>query len=96
MRQFAAMLDSRDAGPLPDWPEHLAASRLSTLASRARAIREDQHAVVEGVTTPFNSGVNEIRITDLKRQKGIMAWRAGVLLLHDRVIRVAGLRRRYP
>jgi Transposase and inactivated derivatives len=82
VRQFDAMLDARDAAPLPDWLEQLTASRLPPLASLAKAIREDQSAVVQGITTPFNSGVNEGRITDLKLQKRIMAGRAGPLLRH--------------
>ncbi|OIJ87360.1 transposase [Streptomyces colonosanans] len=96
VRQFAAMLDARDATPLPDWLDQLTASRLPAMASLAKAIREDQHAVVQGITTAFNSGVNEGRITDLKLQKRITAGRAGVPLLRQRVILMAHLRRRYP
>ncbi|WP_307717974.1 ISL3 family transposase [Streptomyces sp. V4I23] len=96
VRQFAAMLDARDAASLPDWLDHLASSGFPALAGLAKAIREDQPAVVQGITTPFNSGVNEGRITDLKLQKRIMAGRAGVPLLRHRVILMAGLRRRYP
>ncbi|GAA3595757.1 hypothetical protein GCM10022295_91110 [Streptomyces osmaniensis] len=81
---------------LTHWLEQLAASRLPALASPANAIREDQPAVVQGITTPFNSGVNEGRITDLKLQKRITAGRAGVPLLRHRVILMALLRRRYP
>ncbi|MDQ0605089.1 transposase [Streptomyces canus] len=33
---------------------------------------------MQGITTRFNSGVNEGRICDLKLQKRIMAGRAGV------------------
>ncbi|WP_234334679.1 ISL3 family transposase [Streptomyces sp. NRRL B-1347] len=95
-RQFAAMLDARDAALLPDWLEQLEASRLPALAGLAKALREDHAAVVQGITTPFNSGVNEGRITDLKLQKRIMAGRAGVPLLRQRVILMAHLRRRYP
>ncbi|MFE5258703.1 hypothetical protein [Streptomyces coelicoflavus] len=50
---------------------------------------------MQGITTPFNSGVNEGRITDLKLQKRIMAGRAGVPLLRHRVILMALLRRHY-
>ncbi|MFF4020688.1 ISL3 family transposase [Streptomyces sp. NPDC001843] len=96
VRQFAAMLDARDAAPLPAWLQQLTITRLPALASLANAIREDQPAVVQGITTPFNSGVNEGRITDLKLQKRIMAGRAGVPLLRQRVILMALLRRRYP
>ncbi|MFI6567264.1 hypothetical protein [Streptomyces sp. NPDC050534] len=95
MRQFAAMLDTRNAAPLPAWLEQVTTARLPALASLANAIREDQAAVVEGITTPFNSGVNEGRITDLKLQKRIMAGRAGVPLLRHRVVLIAWLRRRY-
>ncbi|ORT58674.1 transposase [Streptomyces sp. CB03238] len=95
VRQFAAMLDARNAAPLPDWLDQLADSGLPALASLANAIREDQPAVVQGITTPFNSGVNEGRITDLKLQKRIMAGRAGVPLLRHRVVLMAHLRRSY-
>ncbi len=95
VRQFAAMLDARDAAPLPDWLDQLEASRLPAMAGLARALREDQRAVEQGITTVFNSGVNEGRITDLKLQKRIMAGRAGVPLLRQRVILMAHLRRRY-
>ncbi|GHE46673.1 MULTISPECIES: hypothetical protein [Streptomyces] len=50
---------------------------------------------MQGITTRFNSGVDEGRITDLKLQKRIMAGRAGVPLLRHRVILMALLRRRY-
>nr|WP_214662276.1 transposase [Streptomyces polyasparticus] len=72
VQDFAAILETQDAAPLPDWLERLATSRLAPLTSLAKAIREDQPAVDQGITTPFNSGVNEGRITD----------RAGVPLLH--------------
>lgn len=61
----------------------------------ATALREDQQAVTQGITTPYNSGVNEGRITDVKLQKRIMAGRAGVPLLRHRVVLIAHLRRRY-
>ncbi|MFG2517580.1 hypothetical protein [Streptomyces sp. NPDC048527] len=65
------------------------------MAGLAKAIHEDQPAVVQGITTPFNSGVNEGRITDLKLEKRITAGLAGVPLLRHRVILMAPLRRRY-
>ncbi|MFJ2774370.1 ISL3 family transposase [Streptomyces sp. NPDC087300] len=96
VRQFAAMLDTRDATALSDWIEQLATSRLPALAGLVKALREDQPAIVQGITTTFNSGVNEGRICDLKLQKRIMAGRAGVPLLRHRVILMAVLRRRHP
>ncbi|MET8631158.1 ISL3 family transposase, partial [Kitasatospora sp. NPDC004669] len=51
VREFAAMLDTRDATPLPDWLEQLANSGLAPLAGIATALLEDQHAVTQGITT---------------------------------------------
>ncbi|MEU0690565.1 hypothetical protein [Streptomyces uncialis] len=95
VRRFAAMLDNRDATPLPGWLDDLATSGLAPLAGLAGALHEDHHAVAQGITTPYNSGVNEGRITDVKLQKRIMAGRAGVPLLRHRVVLIAHLRRRY-
>ncbi|WP_435886763.1 ISL3 family transposase [Streptomyces microflavus] len=95
VRRFAAMLDNRDATPLTTWLNDLAHSGLAPLAGLAGAFREDQHAVAQGITTPYNSGVNEGRITDVKLQKRLMAGRAGVPLLRHRVVLIAHLRRRY-
>ncbi|MGE7439579.1 hypothetical protein [Kitasatospora sp. NPDC001175] len=43
VREFAAMLDTRDPTPLPDWLGQLANSGLAPLAGIATALREDQH-----------------------------------------------------
>jgi hypothetical protein len=59
VRQFAAMLDTRDTSALPNWLEQLATSRLPAMVSLVKALREDQHAVVQGIATRYNSGVNE-------------------------------------
>ncbi|MFG2825400.1 transposase [Kitasatospora sp. NPDC048365] len=95
VRDFAAMLDTRDSTSLPDWLGRLASSGLMPLAGVAAALREDRHAVAQGITTHHNSGVNEGRITDVKLQKRIMGGRAGVPLLRHRVVLIARLRRRY-
>ncbi|MFF3242209.1 ISL3 family transposase [Streptomyces sp. NPDC002870] len=94
VRQFAAMLDTRDAAPLPQWLDQLTTSELPPLVGMAKALREDQHAVELGITTHYNSGVNEGRITDVKLQKRLMAGRAGIPLLRHRVVLIAHLRRR--
>ncbi|MEU9117826.1 transposase [Streptomyces sp. NPDC048483] len=75
VRQFATMLDARDAAPLSDWLDGLVASGLPPLAGIAKGLREDRHAVIQGIVTPYNSGVNEGRITDVKLQK--RSWLAG-------------------
>ncbi|UQA97641.1 ISL3 family transposase [Streptomyces halobius] len=95
VRRFAAMLDNRDATPLPGWLDELSRSGLAPLAGIAGALREDQRAVARGIATIHNSGVNEGRITDVKLQKRLMAGRASVPLLRHRVVLIAHLRRRY-
>jgi transposase len=94
VRRFAAMLDNRDATSLPEWLDDLANTGLAPLTGLARSLSEDRAAVTQGITTPYNSGVNEGRITDVKLQKRIMAGRAGVRLLRHRVVLIAN-RRRY-
>ncbi|WP_207229938.1 transposase [Krasilnikovia cinnamomea] len=93
VRAFAAMFDTNDPGPLPDWLNELEESRLPGLPSLAKVIREDLPAVVQAVTSPYSSGVNEGRITDVKLQKRLMAGRAKVPLLRQRVVLIAHLRR---
>ncbi|MFE2973138.1 ISL3 family transposase [Streptomyces sp. NPDC059340] len=95
VRRFAAMLDNHDAAPLPSWLDELAHSGLPPLSGIAGALREDQHAVAQGISTTYSSGVNEGRITDVKLQKRLMAGRADVPLLRHRVVLIAHLRRRY-
>ncbi|WP_436843764.1 ISL3 family transposase [Streptomyces hundungensis] len=95
VRRFATMLDNQDAAPLPGWLDDLTNSGLAPLAGLAGALHEDRHAVAQGITTPYNSGVNEGRFTDVKLQKRIMAGRAGVPLLRHRVVLMAHLRRRF-
>ncbi|MFD8417595.1 hypothetical protein ACFV2Q_38700 [Streptomyces sp. NPDC059650] len=89
------MLDNHDATPLPGWLNDLTNSGLAPLVGLAGALHEDRHAVAQGITTPYNSGVNEGRITDVKLQKRLMAGRADVPLLRHRVVLIAHLRRRY-
>ncbi|MGA5135521.1 transposase [Streptomyces olivoreticuli] len=96
VREFAHMLDVQDAALLPGWLDRLTTAGLPPLASMAKAVREDEAAVVQGITTPFSSGVNEGRITDVKLQKRITGGQAGVPLLRQRVVQIAHLRRRYP
>ncbi|MEU5547916.1 hypothetical protein AB0G85_37360 [Streptomyces sioyaensis] len=95
VRRFATMLDNHDATALPGWLNDLTVSGLTPLAGLAKALRDDRHAVAQGIATLYNSGVNEGRITDVKLQKRLMAGRAGVPLLRHRVILVAHLRRRH-
>ncbi|MFE6834804.1 transposase [Streptomyces sp. NPDC057705] len=95
VRRFATMLDNREPTSLPEWLNDLANSGLTPVTGLAGALREDQHAVAQGIATPYDSGVNEGCITDVKLQKRLMAGRAGVPLLRHRVVLIAHLRRRY-
>ncbi|MBG0569359.1 ISL3 family transposase [Actinoplanes sp. NEAU-A11] len=94
VRAFAAMFDTGDPGALPDWLNQLETSRLPGLPSLAKVIRDDLPAVVQAITSPYSSGVNEGRITDVKLQKRLMAGRAKIPLLRQRVVLIAHLRRR--
>lgn len=87
------MFGAADPGVLPDWLNQLETSRLPGLPSFAKVIREDLPAVVQAVTSPYSSGVNEGCITDVKLQKRLMAGRAKVPLLRQRVVLIAHLRR---
>lgn len=94
VREFAHMLEARDAALLPGWLDRLTTAGLPVLASMAKNIREDEPAVRQGITSPFSFGMNEGRITDVKLQKRIMGGHAGIPLLRQRVVLIAHLRRR--
>jgi transposase len=93
VRAFAAMFATGNPGLLPDWLDQLEASRLPGLPSLAKVIREDLPAVTQAITSPYSSGVNEGRITDVKLQKRIMGGQAEIPLLRQRVVLIARLRR---
>jgi transposase len=86
------MFATGDPGALPDWLSQLETSRLPGLPSLAKVIHEDLPAVVQAITSPYSSGVNEGRITDVKLQKRLMAGQAKVPLLRQRVVLIAHLR----
>ncbi|WP_433544527.1 transposase (plasmid) [Streptomyces sp. CA-294286] len=56
VRQFAAMLASRDAAPQTQWLDRLTTSGLSPLGGMAEALRVGQHAVIQGITHPLQLG----------------------------------------
>ncbi|WP_242438269.1 hypothetical protein [Streptomyces hygroscopicus] len=94
VRRFAAMLDNRDATPLPAWLDALFHSGLAPLCRCCRSSARRPACRRPGdYHPPYSSGINEGRITDLKLQKRIMAGRASVPLLRHRVVLIAHLRR---
>jgi transposase len=93
VRAFAAMFAAGDPDQLPAWLDQLDICRLPGLPSLAEVIRDDLPAVIQAITSPYSSGVNEGRINDVKLQKRLMAGRASVPLLRQRVVLIAQLRR---
>ncbi|MGW3651700.1 ISL3 family transposase [Streptomyces sp. NPDC000878] len=77
------------------WITSARQSRIAPLVRFTTALLDDLDAVHAAVTLPYNSGVAEGRITDLKMIKRQMAGRAGIRLLRKRVILVAHSRRRH-
>ncbi|WP_218058163.1 hypothetical protein [Streptomyces sp. Wb2n-11] len=92
VRRFAAMSDNRDATSWPEWLEDLANTGPASLTGPAGALREDRHAVAQGIATPYNSEFNEGLMADVKLQKHLMGRRAGVSLLRHRAVLIAHLR----
>ena len=94
VREFAEIMDRLDgARQLPEWIEAAEVAELPMVRSFAHNLRSDLDAVIQGLTSPFNSGVVEGRVTDLKSIKRSMAGRAGFPLLRKRVLLVAASRR---
>lgn len=59
---------------------------LAPLASFARNLRRDLHAVRNGLTLPYSSGAVEGNVNRLKMLKRQMFGRAGLDLLRKRVL----------
>ncbi|WP_370138581.1 ISL3 family transposase [Streptacidiphilus sp. EB103A] len=93
VRSFATMLTSGTDTGLDEWIQAVRASLLPALPGFARGLASDLDAVRAGLTLPYNSGVNEGRVTDLKLIKRQMAGRASIPLLRKRVILAAHSRR---
>ncbi len=75
------------------WITSARRSGLAPLVRFTVSLTDDLDAVHAAVALPYNSGVAEGRITDLKLIKRQMAGRAGIQLLRKRVILVAHSRR---
>ncbi|MFI0242033.1 transposase [Streptomyces sp. NPDC016845] len=94
VREFAKIMDRLDGvRELPGWIDRAEDAELSMIRGFARNLRSDLDAVVQGLSSPFNSGIVEGRVTDLKSIKRQMAGRAGFSLLRKRVLLVADSRR---
>lgn len=89
---FREVFDKR-AALMDRWITSARQSGLAPLVRFTVSLQDDFDAVHAAVTLPYNSGVAEGRITDLKMIKRQMAGRAGIPLLRKRVILVAHSRR---
>lgn len=75
VRVFATMLTTLTGHDLPVWIEDAVAANLPGLTNFAKGLLHDLPAVLEGLTTPWNSGpvegiVNKIKM--IKHRKGIL------------------------
>lgn len=94
VREFAKITDKLDGTRKPPgWTDRAENAELPAIRAFARNLRNDLDAVTQGLTSPFNSGIVEGRVTDLKTIKRSMAGRAGFPLLRKRVLFVAASRR---
>ncbi|PWI10505.1 hypothetical protein DIZ27_10955 [Streptomyces sp. NWU339] len=72
------MFDNRDATSRPAWLDEPTVGQPAPLAGITGVLREDRHAVAQKITTAYNSGVDESRITDVKPRERLRADRADV------------------
>ncbi|WP_351228731.1 transposase [Streptomyces sp. NPDC002133] len=93
IRDFAKITTRLDREQLPAWIATADEAALPSLRSFARNLRNDLPAVIQGLSTPWNSGIVEGRVTDIKAIKRRTAGRAGFPLLRKRVLLVAASRR---
>ncbi|WP_188196211.1 hypothetical protein [Nonomuraea sp. SYSU D8015] len=56
VRTFATMLTTLTGQDLPRWIETVTADNLPGLSAFAKGLRQDLAAVLQGLTTPWNSG----------------------------------------
>ncbi|MFD7447145.1 hypothetical protein [Streptomyces sp. NPDC059909] len=95
VRSFAAMMAIRSADRLPEWIAAARADERHGLRAFADGLMTDLDAVILGLSTEWNSGCVEGRVTDIKLLKRQMAGRAGHPLLRKRVLLVAADRRQH-
>ncbi|MEZ0096074.1 ISL3 family transposase [Streptacidiphilus sp. EB129] len=93
VRSFRDVFDKKRTVLIDRWITSARQSGLAPLVRFSVSLQDDIDAVHAAVALPYNSGVAEGRITDLKLIKRQMAGRAGIHLLRKRVILVAHSRR---
>jgi transposase len=86
VQTFLQMLRERTGQRLETWLQAAETSRLPEFASFAAGVRQDQAAILAGLTLPWSSGQTEGQITRLKLLKRSMYGRAKFDLLRLRVL----------
>jgi transposase len=86
---FMQMMREQAGAKLDTWLNDVEERHLPELSSCARGIRQDQAAVLAGLTLPWSQGPLEGHINRLKLLKRSMSGRAKLPLLRARVLQVA-------
>jgi transposase len=86
VRTFAVIMTGLHGERLPHWIETVERDSFPALASFARNLRRDYHAVQNGLTLPHNSGPVEGNINRIKTIKRQMYGRANLDLLRKRIL----------
>jgi transposase len=86
LERFQAMIRQRNASGLIAWLDDASSG---PMASFARGLRDDQHAVAAALSLPWSNGQTEGHITKLKLVKRQMYGRAKLDLLRVRLLGAA-------
>ncbi|MER5683166.1 transposase [Streptomyces sp. NPDC002205] len=89
VRAFAEILTTRSGQHLKDWITATRADDLPGLHTFATGLEKDWDAVVQGLTTCWNSGAVEGRVNHIKMVKRQMFGLAKLPLLRKRVLLTA-------
>ncbi|WTA23213.1 transposase [Streptomyces sp. NBC_00853] len=89
VRGFAEILQTRSGQHLKDWIIAVRTADLPRLHAFATGLEKDWDAVLQGLSTRWNSGPVEGRVNHIKMVKRQMFGRAKLPLLHKRVLLTA-------
>jgi transposase len=83
------MLTQLTGQDLPQWISDVRAAELPGMSSFAKGLEQDLDAVIQGLTSRWNSGPVEGRVNHIKMIKRQMFGRAALPLLRKRVLLTA-------
>ncbi|MFE6744213.1 transposase, partial [Streptomyces tubercidicus] len=89
VRSFAEILQTRSGQHLKDWINTVRTADLPRLHAFATGLEKDWDAVLQGLSTRWNSGPVEGRVNHIKMIKRQMFGRAKLPLLRKRVLLTA-------